>query len=160
LTRSSGSRRALAQLRVDLLEQPVRESDGDQLRGLELPVPVCADEPANTVDDLPRLVDCYDFVNIKLDKSGGFTAALDFAHAARAAGLRLMVGCMVGRIAGDGTGDGAGTAVRGRRPGWTVAAGGGLAGGDRLCGGWSNEPAFAQALGLARSRAKARPTAH
>ena len=87
---------ALAQLRVDLLEQPVRESDGDQLRGLELPVPVCADEPANTVDDLPRLVDCYDFVNIKLDKSGGLTAALDFAHAARAAGLRLMVGCMVG----------------------------------------------------------------
>jgi len=87
---------ALAQLRVDLLEQPVRESDGDQLRALELPVPVCADEPANTVDDLPRLIECYDFVNIKLDKSGGLTAALDFAHAARAAGLRLMVGCMVG----------------------------------------------------------------
>jgi len=35
-------------------------------------------------------------VNIKLDKSGGLTAGLDFAHAARAAGLRLMVGCMVG----------------------------------------------------------------
>jgi L-alanine-DL-glutamate epimerase-like enolase superfamily enzyme len=87
---------ALAQLRVDLLEQPVRESDDDRLANLELPVPVCADEPANTVDDLPRLIDRYDFVNIKLDKSGGLTAALDFAYAARAAGLRLMVGCMVG----------------------------------------------------------------
>jgi L-alanine-DL-glutamate epimerase-like enolase superfamily enzyme len=87
---------ALAALRVDLLEQPVRESDGDRLANLELPVPVCADEPANTLDDLPRLIDRYDFVNIKLDKSGGLTAALDFAHAARAAGLRLMVGCMVG----------------------------------------------------------------
>ena len=87
---------ALARLRVDLLEQPVRESDGERLASLNLPVPVCADEPANTVDDLPRLIDCYDFVNIKLDKSGGLTAALDFAHAARAAGLRLMVGCMVG----------------------------------------------------------------
>ena len=87
---------ALAQLRVELLEQPVRESDGPQLAKLDLPVPVCADEPANTVDDLPRLIDCYDFVNIKLDKSGGLTAALDLAHAARAAGLRLMVGCMVG----------------------------------------------------------------
>jgi L-Ala-D/L-Glu epimerase len=87
---------ALAELRVDLLEQPVRESDGDRLANLELPVPVCADEPANTLDDLPRLIDRYDFVNIKLDKSGGLTAALDFAHAARAAGLRLMVGCMVG----------------------------------------------------------------
>jgi L-alanine-DL-glutamate epimerase-like enolase superfamily enzyme len=87
---------ALARLRVDLLEQPVRESDGPKLANLELPVPVCADEPANTLDDLPRLIDCYDFVNIKLDKSGGLTAALDLAHAARAAGMRLMVGCMVG----------------------------------------------------------------
>jgi L-Ala-D/L-Glu epimerase len=87
---------ALAQLRVDLLEQPVRVTDDAPLARLDLPVPVCADEPANTVEDLPRLVDRYDFVNIKLDKSGGLTAALDLAHAARAAGMRLMVGCMVG----------------------------------------------------------------
>jgi L-alanine-DL-glutamate epimerase-like enolase superfamily enzyme len=87
---------ALAQLRVDLLEQPVRVTDDAPLARLDLPVPVCADEPANTAEDLPRLVDRYDFVNIKLDKSGGLTAALDFAHAARAAGMRLMVGCMVG----------------------------------------------------------------
>jgi L-alanine-DL-glutamate epimerase-like enolase superfamily enzyme len=87
---------ALAQLHVDLLEQPVRATDDAPLARLDLPVPVCADEPANTVEDLPRLVDRYDFVNIKLDKSGGLTAALDFAHAARAAGMRLMVGCMVG----------------------------------------------------------------
>jgi len=87
---------ALAQLRVDLLEQPVPVTDDAPLARLDLPVPVCADEPANTVEDLPRLVDRYDFVNIKLDKSGGLTAALDLAHAARAAGMRLMVGCMVG----------------------------------------------------------------
>jgi L-alanine-DL-glutamate epimerase-like enolase superfamily enzyme len=87
---------ALAQLRVDLLEQPVRANEDAPLANLQLPVPVCADEPANTLEDLPRLMDLYDFVNIKLDKSGGLTAALDFAHAARAAGMRLMVGCMVG----------------------------------------------------------------
>jgi L-alanine-DL-glutamate epimerase-like enolase superfamily enzyme len=87
---------ALSQLRVDLLEQPVRADDDAPLADLELPVPVCADEPANTLEDLPRLIDRYDFVNIKLDKSGGLTAALDFAHAARAAGMHLMVGCMVG----------------------------------------------------------------
>jgi L-Ala-D/L-Glu epimerase len=87
---------ALAQLRVDLLEQPINERDGDRLANLDLPVPVCADEPANTVDDLPQLVGRYDFVNIKLDKSGGLTAGLELAQAARAAGLRLMVGCMVG----------------------------------------------------------------
>ena len=87
---------ALAQLRVDLLEQPVPVDADAPLANLDLPVAVCADEPANTVEDLPRLIDRYDFVNIKLDKSGGLTAALEFAHAARAAGLRLMVGCMVG----------------------------------------------------------------
>lgn len=86
----------LAELRVDLLEQPVPVDADAPLANLDLPVAVCADEPANTVEDLPRLIDRYDFVNIKLDKSGGLTAALDFAHAARAAGMQLMVGCMVG----------------------------------------------------------------
>jgi len=87
---------ALAELRVDLLEQPIAATDDAELAHLDLPVPVCADEPANTADDLPRLIDRYDFINIKLDKSGGLTAALEFATAAQTAGLRLMVGCMVG----------------------------------------------------------------
>lgn len=87
---------ALAELHVDLIEQPVPENEDGPLANLKLPVPICADEPANTAADLPRLIDRYDFVNIKLDKSGGLTAGLDFAQAARAAGLRLMVGCMVG----------------------------------------------------------------
>ena len=86
----------LAELRVDLLEQPVSIEGGEALAELDLPIPVCADEPANTAEDLPRLVGRYDFVNIKLDKSGGLTAGLELAYAARAAGLRLMVGCMVG----------------------------------------------------------------
>lgn len=87
---------ALAELRVDLLEQPVAAEDDAELAELDFPVPLCADEPANTVADLPRIVGRYDFVNIKLDKSGGLTAALELARAARAANLKLMVGCMVG----------------------------------------------------------------
>jgi L-Ala-D/L-Glu epimerase len=84
----------LADMRVDLLEQPVPIADGDRLVADRCPVPVCADEAIDTVADLPRVLGRYDFVNIKLDKSGGLTAALELAHAARAAGLRLMVGCM------------------------------------------------------------------
>ena len=86
----------LSALRVDLIEQPIPLEHGDQLANLPRIVPICADEPANTVEDLPALVGNYDFVNIKLDKSGGLTAALDLARAARTAGLRLMVGCMMG----------------------------------------------------------------
>jgi len=34
-------------------------------------------------------------VNVKLDKAGGLTAALELARAARGRGLGLMTGCMV-----------------------------------------------------------------
>lgn len=84
----------LADLGVDLLEQPVPIDAGGQLVAGRCRIPVCADEAIDTVADLPRVLGRYDFVNIKLDKSGGLTAALELAHAARAAGLRLMVGCM------------------------------------------------------------------
>jgi L-alanine-DL-glutamate epimerase-like enolase superfamily enzyme len=86
----------LADLRVDLLEQPVSQRDGMRLPYVRCPLPVCADEPVNTVEDLPAVIGNYDFINIKLDKSGGLTAALDLARAARAVGLRIMAGCMMG----------------------------------------------------------------
>ncbi|HEY9546207.1 MAG TPA: enolase C-terminal domain-like protein, partial [Solimonas sp.] len=59
------------------------------------PIPLCADESVNTINDLPRLVGRYRFINIKLDKAGGLTSALRLAHAAQRSGLRLMSGCMV-----------------------------------------------------------------
>lgn len=85
----------LAELRVDLLEQPVPVNADDELVAGLSPIPICADEAIDTVADLERLKSRYDFVNIKLDKTGGLTAALELAHAARAADMRLMVGCMV-----------------------------------------------------------------
>jgi L-alanine-DL-glutamate epimerase-like enolase superfamily enzyme len=87
---------ALAELQVDLLEQPVPADDDAGLAGLDLPIALCADEPVHTREDIARLTDLYDFINIKLDKSGGLTAALELATAAEAAGMRLMVGCMLG----------------------------------------------------------------
>lgn len=86
---------ALKELRVELLEQPVGvDKDSGLIAGRSV-IPVCADESIDTADDLPRLRDRYDVVNIKLDKTGGLTAALQLAHAARECDLRLMVGCMV-----------------------------------------------------------------
>jgi L-Ala-D/L-Glu epimerase len=87
---------ALAEMRVDLIEQPVPFDADEDLVADRCPVPVCADESIDTIADLPRLLGRYQFINIKLDKTGGLTAALGLARAARARGLRLMVGCMVG----------------------------------------------------------------
>ncbi len=87
---------ALLELGVDLLEQPVKVGLDDELRGYKSPIPICADESINTIDDLPSLVGRYDFINIKLDKTGGLTTALDLARAARKLGFRLMSGCMCG----------------------------------------------------------------
>ncbi len=87
---------AMAELGVGLLEQPLAFGRDEELVGLNCPVPICADESINTIEDLPRLIGRYDFINIKLDKTGGLTAALDLARAAQRAGLRLMSGCMAG----------------------------------------------------------------
>jgi L-alanine-DL-glutamate epimerase-like enolase superfamily enzyme len=86
----------MAELGVRLLEQPVAVGHDESLAGIKCPVPICADESISTPDDLGSLIGRYDFINIKLDKTGGLTAALELAHAAKQAGLRLMTGCMVG----------------------------------------------------------------
>lgn len=88
-------RALLAEARVDLLEQPVPADDDDWLEGFEPSVPICADESVHVAEDLPRVARLYGCVNVKLDKSGGLTAALELAHAARAQGLGLMTGCMI-----------------------------------------------------------------
>ena len=46
-----------------------------------------------SLDDLLGL---YDFVNIKLDKTGGLTEAIKVLKSAREKGFKIMLGCMVG----------------------------------------------------------------
>lgn len=86
---------ALLEHNVDLLEQPLAAGKDDNLSKNWSAIPICADESLNTIEDLPRLIGRYDFVNIKLDKCGGLTTALELARAAQRSGFRLMSGCMV-----------------------------------------------------------------
>jgi L-alanine-DL-glutamate epimerase-like enolase superfamily enzyme len=86
----------LVGLGVALVEQPLPAADDDALIGMDRPVPVCADESCHDTKSLPHLVGKYDVVNIKLDKTGGLTEALELKRAALAAGYDIMVGCMVG----------------------------------------------------------------
>jgi L-Ala-D/L-Glu epimerase / N-acetyl-D-glutamate racemase len=86
----------LVRLGVTLVEQPLPAGDDDALLGMERPVPVCADESCHDRASLPGLRGKYDVVNIKLDKTGGLTEALELRRAALAEGYDVMVGCMVG----------------------------------------------------------------
>lgn len=85
----------LRDLAVELVEQPLPVEDDEALRTLTPLVAICADESCHVAADLARLAGLYQAVNIKLDKTGGLTEALRLYAAARAAGFRIMVGCMV-----------------------------------------------------------------
>jgi len=86
----------LAQLGVEYVEQPLPAGDegGPELkRRSELPVYV--DEDCHTLGDVARCAERAHGVNLKLAKSGGIREAVKMAHAARALGLGVMLGCMV-----------------------------------------------------------------
>lgn len=85
----------LADLGVAMLEQPLPVADDAALENFIHPLPICADESCHTAGDLPALHGRYDMVNIKLDKTGGLTAALALAQAAQAQGFAIMLGCML-----------------------------------------------------------------
>ncbi len=86
---------ALADLGVEMIEQPLSADADEALSGFASPVPLCADESCHTARDLSALAGRYDLVSIKLNKTGGLTEALRLADAARAAGFGIMVSCMV-----------------------------------------------------------------
>ncbi len=85
---------------VKLVEQPL-PAGNDGILGQIGPeirrgIPVCADESLHTLADLAEVAQRYQAINIKLDKTGGLTEAIDLLEKARSLGLKIMVGCMVG----------------------------------------------------------------
>ena len=88
---------SFAPYNIEFVEQPVPAHD---LAGLKLirdnvPLPIIADESCVTVEDIPRVAECVDGINIKLMKCGGIAHALKMIHVARAHNLRVMIGCMI-----------------------------------------------------------------
>ncbi len=91
---------ALADLRVELIEQPLPADADEALARVKHMIPLCADESCRTLADLDRLDGKYDAVNVKLDKAGGLTEALALAAEAKRRGFRIMVGGMIGTSLG------------------------------------------------------------
>jgi L-alanine-DL-glutamate epimerase-like enolase superfamily enzyme len=86
----------LAELGVEYVEQPLPAGDGGGVRlKQESPLPVYLDEDCKTLGDVAACAARGHGVNIKLAKSGGIREAVRMAHAARALGLGVMLGCMV-----------------------------------------------------------------
>jgi L-Ala-D/L-Glu epimerase len=86
----------LKQLGVAMIEQPLARGQDEALEGYSSPVPLCADESCRCVSEFEQAARRYQMINIKLDKSGGLTEALELARLARARGIDLMVGNMIG----------------------------------------------------------------
>jgi L-Ala-D/L-Glu epimerase len=86
----------LVDSRVELIEQPFAIGQESQLDGFRSPIPLAADESAQSLADVAGLVGRFNVVNIKLDKCGGLTEGLAIAREARRLGLDVMVGNMVG----------------------------------------------------------------
>lgn len=85
----------MVELGVMLVEQPLPADNDEALKDIDRSLPVCADESCHDSASLEQLLGKYDFINIKLDKTGGLTEALMLKAAAQEAGFKIMVGCMV-----------------------------------------------------------------
>jgi L-Ala-D/L-Glu epimerase len=89
--------KALKHFDIEFCEQPIDAGHPEQLRFVKehSPIPIFVDEDSRTLTDIARLHGCVDGINIKLVKCGGMRAALAMIHAARALGMKIMIGCMI-----------------------------------------------------------------
>jgi L-alanine-DL-glutamate epimerase-like enolase superfamily enzyme len=85
----------LAELGVQYCEQPLPagDPDGPELKARS-PLPIYVDEDCHTLDDVVACAERAHGLTVKLAKSGGIREAIRMAHAGRALGLGLMLGCM------------------------------------------------------------------
>jgi L-alanine-DL-glutamate epimerase-like enolase superfamily enzyme len=82
---------------VEFIEQPMPAEMLEETRWVRSRVhlPIIADEACLNVGAIPKLVDAYDGVNVKLDKCGGIQQAFRMIGIAKSLGLKTMLGCMV-----------------------------------------------------------------
>lgn len=85
-----------ADLGIAMIEQPLPRGGDEALEGYEPPLPLAADESCLCVSEFEHAARRYQIINIKLDKTGGLTEALELARLAEARDIELMIGNMMG----------------------------------------------------------------
>jgi len=86
----------LQQLGVAMVEQPLPRGDDALLNGIDSPILIGADESLMNLAEYDEVAPFYDVINIKLDKCGGLTEALEIVKRAQRDGKKIMVGNMTG----------------------------------------------------------------
>ncbi len=89
--------REIEPLDIELVEQPVARGDLDGLRWVRerSPIPVFADESAHHLADVAKLAGRVDGINLKIMKTGGLREMRRMIDAARAHGMKVMIGSMM-----------------------------------------------------------------
>ena len=82
--------------KIKMIEQPFPSQYDGELKNINRPIPICADESCHDTSSLEKCIGKYDVINIKLDKTGGLTEALKLKKNAELRNFDIMVGCMVG----------------------------------------------------------------
>jgi L-alanine-DL-glutamate epimerase-like enolase superfamily enzyme len=82
---------------VELVEQPMPAPMLEDIRWVRsrVHIPLIADEACLHPADIPKLVNSFDGVNIKLMKCGGILEAYRMIQIAKSLGLKTMLGCMI-----------------------------------------------------------------
>ncbi len=84
------------ELGVAMIEQPLPRGGDAMLEDYASPVALCADESCLNLSEFEQAARRYQMINIKLDKTGGLTEALELARMAQSRNIDLMVGNMGG----------------------------------------------------------------
>jgi len=84
------------ELDLEMIEQPLPRGEDESLVDLVSPITLAADESCLDSSELAGIDGRYNMINIKLDKTGGLTEALNLAKIAKSKGYKLMVGNMCG----------------------------------------------------------------
>jgi L-alanine-DL-glutamate epimerase-like enolase superfamily enzyme len=86
----------LEQKECFLIEQPFNKTDRELSKALSERtfIPIIADEACRQVSDLNGVLQVFDGVNVKLQKCGGITPALEQLQTIRSQGKKALIGCM------------------------------------------------------------------
>jgi L-alanine-DL-glutamate epimerase-like enolase superfamily enzyme len=82
---------------VEFVEQPMPADRIEDTRWVRsrVHIPIIADESCLHAQDIPKVKDAFDGINVKLDKAGGVLEAYRMILIAKSFGIKTMLGCMV-----------------------------------------------------------------